>query len=435
MIPELKLNIDREIESVKELSRHMNDAEDSSGYERILIQQAMNSAGKRAKMINESIPGLVRNVSLAKKLPAKSDRTNLEKVSIKTEEGDHILVIDKKDIARYLKELDISASLLKRLKKRKPKKKEKEFKPGEYRKSRGYLRFANKYALGYADKLIKKGYFKNLGPELQKANLDVLFKSYVSMLLFTSFASIFAGAALTVFLLFFTLGFTFPFIGIYQGGILARLFQVFWIPIALPVITFFLLYSYPKIERGSIEKKIDAELPFAVVHMSAIAGSGIIPTKIFEIIGSSREYKYLGKEIRKILNQINLYGYDLVTALNNASKTAPSKKLAELFAGLSATISTGGDLKEFFQKRAESLMVGYRLEREKFSKIAETFMDIYISVVIATPMILLLLIVIISVTGLEVGLGANTLTFLIILAIAIINVVFMGVLHVKQPAY
>lgn len=80
-------------------------------------------------------------------------------------------------------------------------------------------------------------------------------------------------------------------------------------------------------------------------------------------------------------------------------------------------------------------MVGYRLEREKFSKMAETFMDIYISVVIATPMILLLLIVIISVTGLQVGLSANTLTFLIILAIAIINVVFMGVLHVKQPAY
>jgi len=207
------------------------------------------------------------------------------------------------------------------------------------------------------------------------------------------------------------------------------------LPLAFPVAAFFLLYVYPRVERGSIEKKVDAELPFAVVHMSAIAGSGIEPTKIFKIIGASREYKYLGQEIRKILNQINLYGYDLVTALNNSSKTAPSKKLSELFAGLSATISTGGDLKEFFQKRSESLMVGYRLEREKFSKIAETFMDIYISVVIATPMILLLLIVIISVTGLQVGLSTDSITFLIILAIAIINVVFMGVLQVKQPAY
>lgn len=352
MIANLKLNIDKEIESVRELSRHMNNSAESSGYERILIQQAMNSAGKRAKIINGSIPGLVRNVSLAKQLPSKSNRTNLEKVSIKTEEGDHILVMDKKDIGRYLQELDISASLLKRIKKRKPEKKEKEFRTGGYRKSRGYLKFSNKYALRYADSLIRKGYFDNLGVELQKANLGILFKTYVSMVLFTSFASIFVGAALTVFLLFFTVGFTFPFIGVYQGGILARLLQVFWIPLVLPVITFFILYTYPKIERGSIEKKIDAELPFAVVHMSAIAGSGIEPTKIFEIIGSSREYKYLGKEIRKILNQINLYGYDLVTALNNVSRTAPSKKLAELFAGLSATISTGGGFKRVFSEES-----------------------------------------------------------------------------------
>jgi len=84
--------------------------------------------------------------------------------------------------------------------------------------------------------------------------------------------------------------------------------------------------------------------------MSAITGAGIEPTEIFRIIGLSKEYPFLRKEIRKVLNQINLYGYDLTTALNNAAKTAPSEKLAELFSGLSTTITSGANLSEFLRK-------------------------------------------------------------------------------------
>ncbi|MEK7124018.1 MAG: type II secretion system F family protein, partial [Patescibacteria group bacterium] len=59
----------------------------------------------------------------------------------------------------------------------------------------------------------------------------------------------------------------------------------------------------------------------------------------------------------------------------NVSKTTPSTKLSELFSGLSTTITSGGNLGEFFAKRADSLLVTYRLEREKYTKIAETFIN------------------------------------------------------------
>jgi len=108
-----------------------------------------------------------------------------------------------------------------------------------------------------------------------------------------------------------------------------RIGRVIWIPFVFPVVVYLLLYYYPSTERNSLAKKIEQELPFAVIHMSAISGSGIAPAEIFKIIGLSKEYPYLRKEVRKVLNQINIYGYDLVTSLNNVSKTTPSSRLTE----------------------------------------------------------------------------------------------------------
>ena len=55
-------------------------------------------------------------------------------------------------------------------------------------------------------------------------------------------------------------------------------------------------YAYPSLERKSLESRINQELPFATINMSAISGSMVDPTQIFQIIISTSEYPYLKKE-------------------------------------------------------------------------------------------------------------------------------------------
>jgi len=329
----------------------------------------------------------------------------------------------------YFKELDINERLVKKLKKREAAGEEQ---VEEFKKSRGYLRFSNKLFLQTASKMIKKGYFGNLPSELRRSNLEMLFETYVAMMLFTVAISFVVSIFLVVFLLFFNLKFAFPFVDMFQGDIMLRLAKLILLPILIPVATFAALYYYPTTEKGSISKRIDEELPFAVIHMSSISGSGIAPTEIFRIIGLSRDYPFLRKEIRKILNQINIYGYDLVTALNNVSKSTSNPKLAELLGGLSTTINSGGSLTDFFQKRSETLLINYKLEKEKSIKTAETFMDIYISVVIAAPMILMLMLVMISVSGIQIGFTPQQLSYITMGGVALVNVIFLGYLQTKQ---
>ena len=92
---------------------------------------------------------------------------------------------------------------------------------------------------------------------------------------------------------------------------------------------------------------------------------------IFKIIASTGEYPFLTKEFTKIENEVSVYGYDLVTALNDVSFNSPSKKLSELLSGLSTSLTTGGSLQEFFKEKARDFLFEYRLKKEKEAKLME----------------------------------------------------------------
>ena len=260
--------------------------------------------------------------------------------------------------------------------------------------------------------------------------------TYASMIFFTIMLSLFFSLFLFVILLFYNVSLAFPFLSAIEESVLLRFVKVFWIVFAIPLVTGVLMYFYPKTEGKNIGAKINQELPFVAIHMSAIATSGVEPVSIFEIIVKSEEYKNTRLEFRKLLNLINFQGYNLVTALKKIARASPSVKLRELLDGLATTITSGGDMHEFLDKHADSLLFDYRLEREKYTKTSETFMDIYISIAIAAPMILLMLFVIMGGTGMYfLGLTAPIMSVLIILAVIFLNIGFLIFLRLKQPVF
>ena len=434
MIDELLKNVETEVDMLKEIAHYSGLLERASPTESKIVEASLSSLQASMKLINHSIPEILSNISVAQKLPGKQSLTALEKIKFQGTGSEVTVVLRKEDKEKFIRELSINEDRLKKLKNRGHAQTDQII---ELQKTRGYLKISNMFFRPISVKLIKRYGFRSLALNIKRANFDILLESYISMMLMTSFLSIFAGLMITLLitLVDFSLEATpLPFV-LATENYLITFFKFIWIPLILPILTFWFLNTYPATERSSIEKRIDQELPFAVIHMSAISGAGIEPTNIFKIIALSREYPALRKEIRKVLNQINLYGYDLVTALNNVARATPSTKLSELFTGISTTIHSGGQLSDFFEKRAETLLTSYRLEREKFTKVAETFMDIYITIAIAAPMILLLVLMMLSLSQFEVGLSPLQMTLVVISAIGLVNVFFLTMLHLKQPKY
>jgi flagellar protein FlaJ len=321
----------------------------------------------------------------------------------------------------------LERNTLKRIKrKEKNKQKIKEKKPSKY------VEISNKLFSKLASSYLKKGQFRTLQRDLVKANLQFLPKNYIAVIFFTTFLSFIFSIFIAIFFLFFNISAELPIIIMTDDSIGIRIAKVFWILILIPALTFFAAYIYPSLEKKSLGNKIDHELPFATIHMSAISGSMVEPSKIFSIIISTKEYPYLEKELVKLMNEINIFGYDLVTALRNIAFNSPSNRLTELFNGLATTITSGGNLPEFFDKRSQSLLFEYRLERERQIKTSETFMDIYISVVIAAPMIFMLLLMMMKISGLGISLSTSAITLIMILGVSVVNVIFLTFLQLKE---
>jgi len=408
--------------------------------EKKVLSHAIIALTNQLRILNSTIPGLIQNIGFYKKLekegiqkPIKKEKLIQVKYQPDPKKEKVSLTISDRDKARFLENLSKSNLSINHLKR----KFAVERPVTAFGKPNYYAKLSNHFFRNLSNRVVASGYLKSLNRNLRKMNSPFVIGTYVSMMLFTIFSSLLVAIILFVLLLFFKINLTLPFFHPLEEPILLRFIKTFWVIFAIPLGTGLLMYGYPGGEAKTLGKKIDQELPFVAIHMSAIATSGLEPLSIFKIILKSEEYKYTNREFKKLMNLINFHGQDLVSALKRIARSSPSVKLRGLLDGLATAITSGGSLHDFLDKHAESLLFDYKLEREKYTKTSETFMDIYISIVIAAPMIMLMLFVIMGSTG---GLGnifgltTPVLGFLIVIGIIILNLGFLVFLRLKQPS-
>lgn len=371
----------------------------------VQIKELMQELNK----LNKRIPKIMGDIVIPRTLSHAPGFLNIAK----KEENFELDELEKETLKRLKKETRIKKEFKKTI------------------KEDLYAKLANNLFSGYSKKLIEKDYFKALQVDLEKSNLMYLFPTYISIILFTTLLAAAAGTVIFIFFLFFSIQPTLPIIRFVEDPGL-RLLKLVWIFIAFPIAGFLFSYAYPSLDRRANEAQIDAELPFATINMAAISNSLINPVKIFEIIISSGEFPNVKKEFTKLINHINVHGENVVNALRITAYSSPSKKMSELLSGLATTINSGGDLTRFFDTRAETLLFDYKINREKETKTAETFMDLYISIVIAAPMIFMLLFMIMKISGLGISIPTSTITLIMVGGIAMINIFFLIFLHLKK---
>ncbi len=419
----LRENFERQkkiAEEIRGLSEELKNSKNQA--EREMVYSQIKSLIKSLRKSGEEVAEAIENISVAKPLNVPP-----------TVSGPRIQPAKEIPADKKTKGKEEKISALERLTLNRMKKKEVKTIKRKEKKPSLYVKLASSLFYDASMSLIKKGRFYMLRRDLIRANLEFIPATYISLIFFTTLFSFFVSILIAAFFLFFSLVASPPFIVPAEEALAARFLKVFWILFAVPAVVYLFTYFYPSMEKRSLENRINQELPFATIHMASISNSMIEPSKIFSIILSTEEYPNLKKEFTKLLNEVNIYGYDLITALRDMAFNSPSRKLRDLYNGLATTITSGGDLPEFFDKRAQTLLFEHRLEMEKHSKAAETFMDIYISVVIAAPMILMLLLMMMRLSGLGISLSTGMITLVMILGVSTINILFLSFLHLKQP--
>lgn len=427
----LKENISKERKIIEELNKLSGYLKNSRNIEeQRMISNQMDALKNSLRTTNRDVLDNVEKISLIK--PLKLAPRVTQQVFRQSTSSNVSIQSAPLPPSSEISKKSFSPSGLEKLTLKRLKGKKEKIVHHKIKKPSAYVKTASRIFHDLSMSLIKKGKFKKLKRDLIKANLEFVPTNYISVIFFTTVLSFIFAIFVFLFFLFFNFSASPPFITTVTEDMGIRLLKVFWVLFIIPAGIFLISYFYPAMEKKSIESRINNELPFASIHMAAISGSMIDPTKIFSIVISTKEYPYLQKEFTKLINEINIYGYDLVGALRNLAFNSPSTKLSEFFNGLATTITSGGDLPDFFKKRAQTLLFEHRIEVEKQGKAAETFMDIYISVVIAAPMILMLLLMMMRISGLGIGLSTNMITLVMVLGVTMINILFLTFLQLKQ---
>ena len=406
----VKTNLEQARKILQELNSIVLAFGKASQEEQVILEKTSKALVEQLTIICEPLDLLIKEIAFEKKEEKEEKKTRqIEKIV--TAEG--MVYISRADKSRFLEELNISK---KELKKAKAKILKKKIPYGfvAIKKPSPLTGFAVSIFGKISSNLAKKALFKSVERDLRKANMPYMLSSYISVMLFVT---------LIVFLVSLAVALIF---GVTLRNIAIAVF--------FTIIVFFIALSYPASVANAHRKKIETELPFATAHMAAIASSKIAPAKIFSVMATTKEYKAFGAEIRKVVNQMNIYGYDLTTALKNAMKTSPSKKYTELLNGMITTLVAGGNLALYLQEKSKALLLDYRLRHERYTNLVGIYSDIYTAILIAAPLIFMLLLAIISMTGQTfLTMDVTALANFGIVAIAILNIIFLIFLQLTQP--
>ena len=345
-----------------------------------------------------------------------SNTKSYQKPSSRKKDGGLKLSISNK--SALMKELNINEYDLKRfVKKQEKKKKEGPKQEFTVYKSSSYAKLSNLFMEKFTFSFLKKhpDLFKPLFSAMNSANLKVFSRSYVDMLLFST-------------LIAFPLATAISFL-IMNKIILSLLIGLF----AMPVV-FLSIYAYPFSLVNSRRRQIHRELVFAIIHMAAISGSGAKPTKIFELLIDSGEYKELETEFKRILNHINLFGYSLSTSMRAVAETTPSPDFKELLHGLISTIEAGGSLKQYLSNKADETLVRFRLDQKRYLESISTYSDIYTGLLIAAPLLFIITLAILEKIAPTLGgVPITTISSLgVFVLIPIMNIIFALFLEITK---
>jgi flagellar protein FlaJ len=339
--------------------------------------------------------------------------------------GDRLKKLNPKLKLAFMKDVNMDREFINMYNKRKAKAKSTEVRVEyELYKSTEFGKYANKLFESITIKLTKASpeLFEPLYKSLRMSGLKVLSKTYISMIMLIGLLSFVATT------LFLSVIYKHP-------NIIIQIVRAFFLGLMGGGLGVAIAFMYPQSLAKQRSTAIKNELPFMIIHMAAVSGSGAKPISMFKTILSSGEYPSLRDEVKKIVNYVTLFGYDLSTALKAVARRTPSLRFKDLLDGVVSNIESGGDLKDFLQSKSDDALGTYKLEKKRYVDAIATYSDIYTAVLIAAPLLFFVTLAIIqtlggTIAGVPVSTLASVGTFGVIPAL---NVGFMVMIDVIAP--
>ncbi|HLN45559.1 MAG TPA: type II secretion system F family protein [Candidatus Sulfotelmatobacter sp.] len=214
---------------------------------------------------------------------------------------------------------------------------------------------------GIAPRFMK--YLPSVKSMLEKANIKIYPQTYVSLMLLIATLTIPITIVSTVLVALFGL---LPIIAL--------------IPFPLYIMGGFILIPMSKASDRS--SGLEREMPFAAAYISVMASGGIAPYSSFRRLSEIELMPAMQNEAREITKDVEIFGVDPLSALENAAKKNPLDVFRDFLSGYASTVIIGGDIGHFLERKAEDIFktraLRVKAAAERLGMLLETFIIVMV---------------------------------------------------------
>ncbi len=183
--------------------------------------------------------------------------------------------------------------------------------------------------------------------------------------------------------------------------------------------TFGVLQIIPIFRVKNRAAKLSEEIPHFIGYMSTLATCGLSLEGIFKAIAREETDEDIVKDSRFIVRNIDILGMDLITAIRDLINRTPVGPYSELLDGAIVTVSTGGDLKEYFNATAKVQLAEKKMLLQKTTESLGSVAEIYTILLIVFPLLAVIMLSIMGIMSPSLG-GFDLLTLMNILTFGVI---------------
>jgi archaeal flagellar protein FlaJ len=243
----------------------------------------------------------------------------------------------------------------------------------------------------------KRAHFSFLTNDLIKARLHITVERLLSNATLYSLVLVSVGAtlALAVAALLFNYIPVWRFIFAVKTnalGILSDFAIVVFVVLACFMASFLFFIFYPRVRGWERKRKIDGHLPYAIGWMSFMAGIGVIPYVIFKKLAEAEEFfGEVSQEAKLVVKDVELLGFDFISALHNLASVTPSKRLRTFIQGAVTNSLSGGEMGSYFMSKAQEAMEENRKLFTDFISTLSLISEVYIVGLVAAPIFIIVM--------------------------------------------
>jgi flagellar protein FlaJ len=268
--------------------------------------------------------------------------------------------------------------------------------------------------------------FKDLDVNLKKSGIKINFKAYVSTVIL---ASLLMATSIMIFvpvLLFF----------IFKLSLFLSLLFGVGVSLFAGALTVIGFYVYPTYRADSLKRDLEDEMPFTTGYMSILAGAGVPPDFIWRSLAQIDSSLSISNVARTVVRDVELFGFDVISALETTSKRTPSERFKEMLEGFISVVHSGGNLVKYLRNRSQQYMKLKQIALRRFSDTLGVLAEFYVTLMVAGTLIFVVMLAVMAMLGsggfgpLDSRLLLQLLTYI---GLPIGSVVFLVILDMVSP--